>query len=55
MSMIPDVAGPKLGPFKYDRWPLAIDFVEKVGQGTDAMVWKVCIEKKSYALKMVRS
>ena len=54
MAMIPDVPGPKLGPFRHDLWPLPIDFVEPIGEGSDAVVWKVRIEERLYALKIVR-
>lgn len=49
---LPECPGPKLKPFDF-QGPQKIEFLEVVGEGLHAMVIKVKILKKVYALKVV--
>ncbi|KAI0154511.1 kinetochore Sim4 complex subunit FTA2-domain-containing protein [Xylariaceae sp. FL1272] len=53
MAALPDLPGPKLEPFSTENHRLRIVWIEKFGVGGDATVWKVRIENKIYALKIV--
>ncbi|KAK7947981.1 kinetochore sim4 complex subunit FTA2 domain-containing protein [Apiospora aurea] len=43
---------PKIHQFDTGGGPLSIDFIEKLGRGLHAHVWKVCINGNIYALKL---
>lgn len=53
MAALPDLPGPKLYPLCYEGQTLEIDFIEHIAVGADATIWKVSIEKNTYALKIV--
>lgn len=52
---LPDVRGPKLLPFSNNDKQPEVIFIENLGSGYHAYVWKVLIDGKAYALKMVRA
>ncbi|KAI1075140.1 kinetochore Sim4 complex subunit FTA2-domain-containing protein [Whalleya microplaca] len=52
MAGFPPVPGPKLNPFNAGSEPLKIEFIEHLGKGDHAHVWKVSINEKIYALKI---
>ncbi|CAJ2510791.1 Uu.00g064160.m01.CDS01 [Anthostomella pinea] len=52
MTLLPPIPGPKLHPFFSDRETSSTEWVKEIGQGVDAVVWKVEIAGKSYALKL---
>ncbi|KAK7991490.1 hypothetical protein PG988_000284 [Apiospora saccharicola] len=54
MGSLPPVPGPKLAQFRGKDSPLNIDFIQYLGSGVHAHVWKVRIDGKIYALKMFR-
>lgn len=49
---LPNIPGPKLKPFDFGG-PQNIEFLEDIGEGRDAMVFKVRILGHVYALKVV--
>lgn len=55
MDYLPPVPGPKLAKFRGKDGPLNIDFIQYLGSGVHAHVWKVCMDGNIYALKMVRA
>ncbi|OTA61609.1 hypothetical protein K449DRAFT_406042 [Hypoxylon sp. EC38] len=50
---LPRCEGPKLEPFEFNG-PQRIDFLEYIGEGLHAHVFKVKIQEKVYALKLFR-
>ncbi|KAK6069734.1 hypothetical protein SCUP234_10489 [Seiridium cupressi] len=52
MTGLPDVPGPRLLPFSFDGGKDDIEFIEFLGKGVHAHVWKVTINGKIYALKI---
>lgn len=46
--------GPKLKPFDFEG-PQSIEFLEFLGRGTHSQVFKVKIDQKLLAIKVVRS
>ncbi|KAK9418550.1 putative Protein kinase domain-containing protein [Seiridium unicorne] len=52
MTGLPDVPGPQLLPFSFDGGIDDIEFIEFLGKGIHAHVWKVTINGKIYALKI---
>ncbi|KAK8084357.1 kinetochore sim4 complex subunit FTA2 domain-containing protein [Apiospora hydei] len=56
MGSLPPAPGPKLAEFKGKRTgeTLHIDFIQYLGSGVHAHVWKVRIDGEIYALKMFR-
>ncbi|OTA95559.1 hypothetical protein M434DRAFT_379259 [Hypoxylon sp. CO27-5] len=50
---LPRCEGPKLEPFEFNG-PQRIDFLEYIGEGLHAYVFKVKIQEKVYALKLFR-
>ncbi|KAI0868473.1 kinetochore Sim4 complex subunit FTA2-domain-containing protein [Hypoxylon argillaceum] len=50
---LPQCPGPKLGPFDF-QGPQKIEFIEKIGEGSHAIVFKVMIQGQIYALKVFR-
>ncbi|KAH9906764.1 kinetochore Sim4 complex subunit FTA2-domain-containing protein [Xylariomycetidae sp. FL2044] len=51
MAALPKVPGPKLAPY-VDGESLDIDFIQHLGKGVHAHVWKVLINGKVFALKI---
>lgn len=51
---LPQCPGPKLPPFDFRGSPQQIEFLELVGEGLHAYVFKVRIFGQIYALKVVR-
>lgn len=49
---LPQCDGPKLDPFKFSG-AQAIEFLEHIGEGLHAHVFKVSIHNQIYALKLV--
>ncbi|KAH9905155.1 kinetochore Sim4 complex subunit FTA2-domain-containing protein [Xylariomycetidae sp. FL2044] len=52
MALLPQLPGPKLGPFSLHNDKLDIVFIREIALGGDGSVWKVSIEGKLYALKI---
>lgn len=50
---LPRCEGPKLQPFDFGG-PQAMEFLDYVGEGSHAHVFKVAIRGEIYALKLVR-
>lgn len=51
---LPQCKGPQLKPFKFHR-SQKIEFLEYIGEGSHAHVFKVRIQESVYALKLVSS
>lgn len=54
MPLFPTVPGPKLRQFGKTSQPLDIKYIDFLGHGLHAFVWKVSINGGIYALKVVR-
>lgn len=52
MDSLPPVPGPKLGRFELGK-SAKISFLEKLGSGADATVYKVRLQGKTLVLKVV--
>ena len=52
LAPLPNCEGPKLRPFDY-RGPQKVKFLDHLGEGLHAHVFKVEIKKRMYALKLV--
>ncbi|KAI0154528.1 kinetochore Sim4 complex subunit FTA2-domain-containing protein [Xylariaceae sp. FL1272] len=52
MASLPDLPGPKISPFSTNNALLRITFLQRLGVGGDATVWKIEIERQVYALKI---
>ncbi|KAK7975449.1 kinetochore Sim4 complex subunit FTA2-domain-containing protein [Apiospora arundinis] len=54
MESLPPIPGPKMAQFKGKGGALNIEFIQHLGSGVHAHVWKVRIDNDIYALKMFR-
>lgn len=54
---LPRIPGPKLGPYQSPNGNTGrpqVKFLEELGQGAHSAVWKVKIDGKLFALKLVK-
>ncbi|KAI1264442.1 kinetochore Sim4 complex subunit FTA2-domain-containing protein [Xylariaceae sp. FL1019] len=52
MVCLPDLPGPRIPPFSNTNHSLKIVFLQRLGIGGDATVWKIEIDQQVYALKI---
>lgn len=54
LEPMPDLEGPKLGPFTDDLLSHDVEFLDLLNGGVHSLVYKTKIDGKLYALKIVR-